>query len=81
VKYTKVKIADITTPTGKDVVQVFEDRYWVVTPAGEVLLYRGHFPQCNHHKSIAERIARLHKDEGCTVKHLPIAFVPWDVHV
>jgi hypothetical protein len=64
-KYTKVKIADITTPTGKDVVQVLEDRYWVVTPANEVLLYRGRIPQCNPHKSIAERIARLHDDEGC----------------
>jgi hypothetical protein len=78
-KHTKVKIADITTPTGKDVVQVFEDRYWVVTPADEVLLYRGYTPQCSPYRSIAERMARLYEDEDCTIKYLPIAFVPRDV--
>ena len=73
-RYTRVKVSDITSPLGKDVVQVFENRYWVVTQEDEVLLYRGYSPQCNMHKAIAESMLKMH--EGCTIKQLPVAFVP-----
>ena len=77
-RYTRVKVSDITSPLGKDVVQVLEDRYWVVTQEDEVLLYRGYSPQCNRNKKIVEKQMRMH--EGCTIKHLPVAFVPWSDH-
>ena len=74
--YTRIKVEDIISPIGKDVVQVLEGRFWLVTPEGEVLLYRGRSPQCNRDKHIVEKLAQRHN--GCEVKHLPVAFVPWD---
>lgn len=75
-QYIKVKVDDITSPLGKDVIQVLEDRYWIITPDDEVLLYQGYSPQCNRNKAIVERM--MHRHRGCTVRHLPVAFVPWD---
>lgn len=73
---TKIKVSDITSPLGKGVVRILENHWWVVTPDDEVLLYGGYSPQCNRNKAIAERMLRIYT--GCTVKQLPLAFVPFD---
>ena len=73
-KYTKIPVDEIQNPRGKGVVQILEDRWWVVTPQNEILLYRGYTPQCNQNKSIVEMIVKKHPN--CTVQFIELAFVP-----
>lgn len=75
-KCVKIPISELISTNGKDVVQIYKNYYWVVTPNDEVLFFKGRTPQCNADKKCAESfLEKLYPN--CTVEQIPIAFVPW----
>ena len=72
---TRVKVSDATTPKG-GLTMVYIDRFWVVTPEDEILLYRTS-PQCNSDRVLAERLlVKLYP--GCEVRQIPAVFIKSD---
>lgn len=62
---------------------VYKDRWWVVTPAQEILLYEGRSPQCNPNKQIVERLVKNTEQlgiAGCTARQLPLVFIQIDLN-
>jgi hypothetical protein len=55
---------------------VYLGRWWRVTENNEVLFYKTYSsPQCNIHKSIAERISS--KIKNSRVVFVPVAYIPY----
>lgn len=70
-KYTRKPVADIVAvPSG--MVMAYRDYYWIISPNEEVLKFGKGSWQCNPHKEVCEHLA----PEGCSVRLLPIAFIP-----
>ena len=76
-KYNKIPVEQITSLDNHDVVQIYRNYWWVVTPDDCVLVYGETAPQCNLDKSIVERIMIKNKPE-CRCVQLPLAFIEWD---
>lgn len=58
-------------------VQVFRDHWWAVDGQGQVALFadRGRiYPQCNLHRSIAEKLSK--SAGGVGIEQIPLAFIP-----
>ena len=71
--FTRISIDDLTTP--KDGRFVITDSWWCVTSENEVLFYTkngANAPQCNKHKSIAERLGGAVSTKPVFI---PVAFV------
>ncbi len=73
-KCTLVPLDQLTSTKGKDLVQIYRNRWWVVTPNDEALFYGGRSPQCNMDRRIAERFVR-DMYPTCEARLIPEAFV------
>lgn len=70
-RYRRVPIAAVTaTPNG--LVNAYRDYWWIVTPDEELLKFGKGSWQCNPHREVVEHLAPA----GCTVRQLPIVFIP-----
>lgn len=70
-RFKRVSITEVTTP-GEGRVCLL-NRWWIVTDQEEVLFFRGFSPQCNHDRSITER---LNKIPNTTVRFIEVAYMP-----
>jgi hypothetical protein len=60
---------------------VFVDHWWVVSPDGKAMVYIGRDHRhwnvlCNRQESIANLV----QFEDCTIKQLPVAYLPQSNH-
>lgn len=77
-KFVKTPVSEIQAVKSTGNYTVILDNWWIVTPEGEVLLYRGVSPQANRNKVIAESVrAKLYPE--CSLLQIPMAYVPLDV--
>ena len=74
-KCKRVPIAKLTSGAGKDLVQVFNNYWWITDHNDNALFFRSRNPQCNANQKVAESIRdRLYP--GYEVRLLPIALIP-----
>lgn len=74
-KCIKVPLSKLTTVDGKDLVQIYRDRWWIVDENNNVLFYNGYSPQCNADQSISISI----RDKlyiGLEVRLIDIVYIP-----
>ena len=72
-EYTKIE--DLTTPKN-GAFNVYVDFWWIVTPDGELMFYRGYAAQCNADKRISDSMCeRIYSD--CSVQQIPVVYIPY----
>ena len=70
-----VPVSDLQTPKPGRI--VYGPMWWAVTENDEVLFFDSYgSPQCNHHKSTTERIAKGYGAPPTTAQFLDVAFLP-----
>lgn len=74
-RYKLVPLAKLTSLDGKDLVQIYKSRWWVVDENENVLFYNGYSPQCNSCKTIVESL-RDKLYDGLEVRFVEVAYIP-----
>jgi len=80
-KYTLVSLEDAMSPIGKDVVQIYENYYWIIYDGDKILFHKSGGKICNQNKSITDKFIEIFKrDYGPKfhIRKVHIVFVPWD---
>lgn len=72
-----MKIKELESIDGKDIVQVYQDYWWIVNGEGNVLFNKSRSPLCNSNSKIVESI-RDKMFPDCEVKQIPVAFLEID---
>lgn len=68
----KIPVSEITTPKAGRVCYLAS--WWTVTPNDEVIMWKGHSPQCHAVESIARYLQEKLWPE-CSVRFIDVAFV------
>jgi len=71
---TFVPVEEVSRPRD-GVFRVVVDAWWIMS-GGQVMFFRGHSPQCNANREVAERIRKSLYPE-CEIVQVPVAYVPW----
>ena len=69
--HTFIPVAEAVTPRDGEVLC---NRWWVVTPNAEIILWRGHSPQCNSDVRAAETILKKVWPDY-EIVHLPAVYL------
>jgi len=73
--HTFIRLESLTSPAGKDLVDIFENYWWVVDSFENVVFFMGQTPQCNPKKEEAEALRDL-SYPGYEVRQIPFVFIP-----
>lgn len=80
-KYSLIPLETLTNPYKEELLNVYKDRYWVITENNEAVFFRDlNHPQCNSNQRITENLARIAQKDfknTLTTKLIPWAFVPF----
>jgi len=92
----KVPIATMVDPSGKGMVQIYQDRWWAVSENEELYFFGTDAspyasPQCNPHEELSRRMnegraALPEKDKHCELtgyketRQVPFVFVPVNIN-
>ncbi len=73
-----IPLLKLTSIDGKDLVQIYKSRWWVIDENENALFYNGYSPQCNINKTMVENL-RDKLYPGLEVRFIDVTYIPINV--
>ncbi len=73
-----IPLTKLISIDGKDIVQIYKSRWWIIDENENVLFYNGYSPQCNINQMMVESL-RDKLYPGLEVRFIDVAYIPINV--